>query len=268
MRDVFRNWLVCVLGCGLLVACEDTSIVPPVTSPTATAQNPSKGEPTKPKPTPQVAEDASVDEEDAQVDEKGDDEAPPPPPKPSKDKGDKGDKGDKPGDTKPEPKPDAGPPPETKPDLPPVAGTAESSSCYSYTKANGTMCASYYCGVTVEQLKAESSTSGACKDVEYACNGDLSNVTTACARRINATMFGASDSALRAATAACVFENADAREHVEPECLDCFLDSLECISTACLIQCLQGDSPQCERCAREAGCLDDVWACTGQPDPF
>jgi hypothetical protein len=157
---------------------------------------------------------------------------------------------------------------ETDPDLPPVAGTAEPAGCYSYTTPSDGMCGSHYCGVTEAQLRAEIPEDSVCGDPEFACTGNLVTVAGACARRIKGNMPFASNEALRPSIVSCVNEDPEIAQRVSSGCLDCFLDALDCISQACLTDCLNGDSPQCDRCGRNAGCFDPVYSCGGLPDPY
>src|SRR5687768_1960171 len=54
-----------------------------------------------------------------------------------------------------------------------VAGTAKTAGCQSTTLADGSACASYYCGTTAEAIAAESSKSAKC-DPALACTDDAS----------------------------------------------------------------------------------------------
>jgi len=152
-------------------------------------------------------------------------------------------------------------------DLPPVAGTAGPAGCYSYTTPSNGMCGSHYCGVTEAQLRAEIPANSVCGDPEFACTGNLVRVSGACARRVKGNMPFASNESLRPAIVSCVNEDREIAERVSAGCMSCFLDALDCVSQACLVECLNGDSPQCDRCGQNAGCFDPVFSCGDLPNP-
>lgn len=152
--------------------------------------------------------------------------------------------------------------------LPPVAGSATRSDCHSFTEAGDGMCAGFLCGITQEQLAAELAPNARCRDTKYACNGNLDLVSTQCARSVLSTRFGESDDVVRPLIRDCIFEDDQARAHVEVDCVDCFIDALVCSSGPCLLECLSGNSPECDECARNNGCFDPVFTCSGLPNPF
>lgn len=274
MSDAVRTWLLCVLACSVVYGCDTKLGMKPIrTKPAAAAAHPkaapkdagAKGSADQAdtdaaEDEPPAATETDAGEESTVREDDESKDAPKPTKDPAKEPGDKPGK-DPMGE-------DPGSKPPVKPALAPVAGTAESAGCHSYTPAGNGMCGGFLCGVTHEQLAAEIKADAACSDSQYACTGNLDDVSTACARSVQATNFGASESVLRTAIRNCIFEDAQAKAHASAQCVDCFIDALVCSSGPCLIACLNGNTPQCDQCARNAGCLDPVFACSGQPSPF
>lgn len=52
------------------------------------------------------------------------------------------------------------------------------------------------------------------------------------------------------------------------ECLACTIDAAQCAGDNGLIQCLAGDSAQCDACRKENNCDQPVFSCGGLPTPF
>lgn len=277
MSDACRNWLACLVACAVVAGCDTkstgnkskTRTNPVVASSHEDAGPADVNEDDAAVATQPTGEEPAASDEDAGSKPADETTAPTEPTKPPR--------GDKPPKT-PEPKPDAATPdepmvmtpPVTMPpaaNLPPVAGTADAAGCRSNSNPSEGMCSSFYCGVTPAQLAAEASPDRRCKDIDFACSGDLSGLTT-CARRIQTAMFGASEEVVRPMIRDCVFQNEDVRAHVENECLDCFLDVLSCSANDCFLACLAGDSPQCDQCTRNAGCFDRLYTCMGYPNPL
>jgi hypothetical protein len=153
-----------------------------------------------------------------------------------------------------------------------IKGTAATAGCYTYTAASGDKCAGIYCGVTEAQLAAAIVTPrvGRCPNTTAAmvCKGLVVKQVGLCARRERTNDPVASNEILRPRIQACVYENKEIDPAVTtPDCLGCSLDSAQCSGDNCLIECLTGDSPQCDMCRQRAGCNDPVPGCTGLPDP-
>jgi hypothetical protein len=149
-----------------------------------------------------------------------------------------------------------------------VVGTATESKCTStQAPANG-MCGGYYCGVDEATLSMAIDPDGLCgNDPALTCTGELVGALGTCARNSKGAMPSASDDELRPMIEACVRE--DGRfDSVSADCLGCFLDATACASEHCLVECLSGDSPACDRCQLENGCTRPVFACGGLPDPL
>jgi hypothetical protein len=280
MSHVGRVWLVCILAGWAFAACKDdvhqydvpaapqVGTAKPADDDAGTAdageddtaeddddrttESPAD-RPTRPPSRPRPSDD---DDEDADDEDADDEDA----------DADDDDDGDDNGDREPDETPDEEEP-EPDPDLPPVAGTAGPAGCYSYTTPSDGMCGSHYCGVTEAQLRAEIPDDSVCGDAEFACSGNLVTVSGDCARRIKGNMPFASNEALRPSIVNCVNEDPEIAERVSAGCLDCFLDALDCVSQACLTDCLNGNSPQCDACAQSAGCFDPVFSCGGLPNP-
>lgn len=259
MSHARRNLLVCLLACGMVAGCDNTTVQTRTRPPVVRDRDIDRDDAGSPESSTEG--DAGGQSEDVgEVVDEAEPESPtkaPPKKTPAK----------KP--PKKPAKPDAGgddPPPE----LPPVAGTAEAAGCHSYTESSGDMCGGYYCGVTVEQVIAETSSDARCSDPEYLCHSDLVNIAGTCARRVNASMLGASTAQLRVAIRDCIYEDGIDRSHVSEDCLSCYITSIECggQTSTCLFDCLNGNSEQCDACLRDNDCVDPTFACTGLPSPF
>jgi hypothetical protein len=149
-----------------------------------------------------------------------------------------------------------------------VVGTATRAECTSTQAPADGMCGGYYCGVDEATLTAAIDPDALCGgDPALTCTGELVGVLGTCARNAKGAMPAATDDELRPMIEACVYE--DARfEGVTTECLGCFLDATACASEHCLVECLSGDSPACDRCQNENDCTQPVFACGGLPNPF
>jgi hypothetical protein len=131
------------------------------------------------------------------------------------------------------------------------------------------MCAGWYCGVNQDTLAQAVDPGAKCgTDVELLCHGSVVSAVGRCSRMLKATMIAASNSELRPLVRQCVFEDMQIRARTSPECLDCAIDAASCASDNCLLQCLAGDSPQCDTCRIAAGCDQKVFSCGGLPAPI
>jgi len=149
-----------------------------------------------------------------------------------------------------------------------VVGTATEAQCSSTQPPANGMCGGYYCGVDEETLSMAIDPEGVCgNDPALSCKGELVGALGTCARDSKGAMPSASDEELRPMIEACIRE--DARfDPVSADCLGCFLDATACAGEHCLVECLSGDSPTCDRCQLNNGCTRPVFACGGLPDPL
>lgn len=158
----------------------------------------------------------------------------------------------------------------TEPIMSVVPGSATKAKCSSYGKASGTMCAGYFCGVTLEQIEAEMPKDNICGEnaVQGACDNKLPTELAKCARSVKSANALASNDELRPKVRDCVFMNAELKEKTPLPCMDCFLDAAICAGDKCLIDCLAGDSKGCDSCRAKNKCDAMVFSCAGLISPF
>ena len=148
-----------------------------------------------------------------------------------------------------------------------VKGTGASCSSYG-TPMNG-KCGGYYCGVDQATLQKAVDPSAKCGgDVDLLCSNKVVIAVGMCARQIKSAMPLATNDELRPMVQACVFEDAEIKMKTSPECLNCTIDAAACAGDNCLIQCLAGDSAQCDSCRKMNNCEMPVFTCGGLPAPF
>jgi hypothetical protein len=174
-------------------------------------------------------------------------------------------------DATPPATPDAGgedpePPQESK-----IAGTY--GMCTSSTKMSGDQCFGYYCKATEADIVAETvANAGPCSGVDPAliCEGLTSQEVGKCSRSVKSDPANAfaSKEELRELVKQCTYKVARIEQEVPEECLACYLDAASCASDNCLIQCLPGDSKECDKCRTDSGCNQPVPSCAGLPSPF
>lgn len=151
-----------------------------------------------------------------------------------------------------------------------IKGSALDAKCSSYGLAKDGQCAGYYCGVTIDDIRAELRTDSLCDpNPEKICDGGLTREVGKCARETKSNPLNALDSEemIRAKVQACILKNA-AYADTDLECLGCFLDAAQCASDNCLTQCLTGDSATCDQCRLDNDCNQTVPSCAGFPSPF
>jgi hypothetical protein len=150
-----------------------------------------------------------------------------------------------------------------------VAGSALAAGCLSYQPPANGMCGGYYCGVTEEIIAREATPNAKCSSTAaFKCEGRIVLVVGACARMLKSSMPFASNDELRPLIRDCVFEDAEIAQMVHAECLSCFIDAAQCAGDNCLIECLAGDSANCDACRIDNNCEQPVFPCTGLPNPF
>lgn len=151
-----------------------------------------------------------------------------------------------------------------------VAGSATKNKCTSYTKASGSMCGGYFCGVTEEQIAAEVPADTLCGDMAAtgACDNKLPTALAKCARDIKSGSPLSSNDELKPMIQACVFKDADLKANTPQPCMDCFLTAATCAGDNCLVECLTGDSKDCDACRAKNKCDSTVFTCANLPSPF
>lgn len=153
-----------------------------------------------------------------------------------------------------------------------IIGTGKACSTYGLP-TNG-KCGGVYCAVEPALLERAfqelTNRPNGCNTVpsDLACSGLTARVTAACARKIKSANALASNAELRPKIQACVYEDAEIKAKMPPTCLSCYLDSATCSGDNCLIECLGGDSPSCDKCRLDKGCSRPVADCTGFPNPL
>ncbi|MFT3923413.1 MAG: hypothetical protein QM778_12835 [Myxococcales bacterium] len=146
----------------------------------------------------------------------------------------------------------------------PVPGTAPANQCQEGVdhRASG-MCYGFFCGTNSNSIKAGLTPGAVCgsdPEVWIACDGEATRTVATCARE-NATMPD-----FNASTKACARRNTKL-DVVDDACLDCYIASALCARDKCLVECLSGDSVECDTCREDQGCTPGYYTCGGLPDP-
>ena len=165
---------------------------------------------------------------------------------------------------------DAGTGGMTTPVVKVVGGSATKNMCLSYTKPMGDKCGGYFCGVTQDQIAAEMPADTLCgaSAAEGACNNKLPTLLASCARDIKSGSPLASNDELKPMIQACVFKDADIKAKTPQPCMDCFLTAATCAGDKCLVECLTGDSKECDACRATNKCDTTVFTCANVVSPF
>jgi hypothetical protein len=143
------------------------------------------------------------------------------------------------------------------------------TNCSSYGAPMDGKCGGYFCGVDLATLQKAVDPMGLCGgDLDLLCQNAVVTAVGNCARQKKAQMPNATNDELRPMVEACVFENADIKAKTSPECLACTITAAECAGDMCLLQCLAGDSAQCDACRKSSNCDQPVFSCGGLPSPF
>lgn len=155
-----------------------------------------------------------------------------------------------------------------------LAGTVAAADCSSYELAGEGRCGGFYCGVSLEVLAAASDPGATCypldgfDGVASLCDNRLLTLVGRCGRRELANDPIASESALRIAVRRCMYEDPDVRQRFSEPCVDCYVQESLCSGQNCPVECLLGDSAECEVCRARAGCEAALFACSGLPNPL
>jgi hypothetical protein len=153
-----------------------------------------------------------------------------------------------------------------------IAGTGK--NCLTYQAKSGDKCAGVYCGISQDLLaQALTETQNFPNDcgsvpADLLCSGVTVTQVGMCARSVKSANITKSNAELRPLIQECVYKNAEIKAKMPPACLGCYLTSAECSGEKCLLQCLSGDSPNCDKCRLDNGCSRPVAKCTGFPDPL
>lgn len=148
-----------------------------------------------------------------------------------------------------------------------IKGTG--TSCSSYGAPMNGKCGGYFCGVDMATLAKAVDPAAKCGGgIELLCQNAVVTAVGMCARQIKAANLGATNEQIRPMVEQCVFENAEIKAKTSSACLACTITAAECAGDNCLIQCLAGDSAQCDACRKTNNCDQPVFACGGLPTPF
>lgn len=157
--------------------------------------------------------------------------------------------------------------PSTAPDPTLVTGTG--ASCSSYGAPMNGKCGGYFCGVDQASLEKAVDPAAKCGGaIDLLCSNATITAVGNCARQVKSQMPLASNDELRPMVQACVYQDATLQMKVSPECLACTITAAECAGDNCLVQCLAGDSAQCDSCRKTNNCDQPVFACGGIPSPL
>lgn len=146
-----------------------------------------------------------------------------------------------------------------------LAGTG--NDCESYTMPQADKCGSWYCGITLPKLESAIDAAAVCgSSAELICSGSAVTAVADCARMIKLSMPFASNEQLRPMVRDCALQNAQLAG-TRSACLDCIFDGFACTADNCLVQCLAGNSPDCDQCRLKAKCDQTSFECAGLPWP-
>jgi len=133
-------------------------------------------------------------------------------------------------------------------------------ACTSYTPPTGGMCGGTHCQENLASLEANGSPERACRKPEEAaslCSLRAPQAVSECVPQ-SIQQNGKS-------IAACA---APKLPELSAGCLDCFVRSAECALAQCLTQCINTNTPACDRCRRDSGCARVFYDCSGFADPI
>jgi hypothetical protein len=157
--------------------------------------------------------------------------------------------------------------PSTGPDASLVTGTG--AMCSSYVAPMNGKCGGYFCGVDQETLMKAVDPMAKCGgSVDLLCRNVVITAVGMCARQVKGQMPTAPNETLRPMVQDCVFQDAEIKENVTPDCLACTIMAAECAADMCLAECLAGDSALCDSCRKMNNCDQPVFECGGIPSPL
>lgn len=152
--------------------------------------------------------------------------------------------------------------------------TGSGKSCSTYGLPMNGKCGGIYCAIEPALLEAAfqelTNRPNGCNPVpsDLICSGITARTVAACARKLRSANPLATNAELRPKIQACAYEQAEVKAKMPATCLGCYLDSASCSGDKCLVECLGGDSPACDKCRLDKGCSRPVADCTGFPNPL
>jgi hypothetical protein len=150
-----------------------------------------------------------------------------------------------------------------------ISGSATRAQCTSYRGTSYPFCGGYFCGVTEEQIAAALPAQTPCGSsaATLACDNTLQSTVARCAREARSSDVLASTPELRPLIESCALKNG-ALSATPAACLSCYVRASECDADHCLLECLTGDSRNCEACRAKNSCNTAALTCAGLPNPF
>jgi hypothetical protein len=145
----------------------------------------------------------------------------------------------------------------------PLAGTG--LACTGYQDAPPGKCWGYWCGISYEDVRAATVPSGICQsdaELQLICEGGIARKVAQCGRD-NAIFFNDFEERIDA----CVRKVAT-YDPISDACLDCYTASARCALMHCASECVDGDSPDCDKCRMDNDCTPDWYTCSGVPTVF
>lgn len=130
-------------------------------------------------------------------------------------------------------------------------------------------CYYFYCYQTKETLLSEATQGGACAnaiDTAVQCEGTSVRTVSQCARTRAGKFAEGGAELFRTAVTDCARDD-EALKDFSDACLACNVESSVCAAQKCLLECVTGDTPGCDKCREDNGCTPDFYACAGLPDP-
>ncbi|HEX6243780.1 MAG TPA: calcium-binding EGF-like domain-containing protein [Polyangiales bacterium] len=144
------------------------------------------------------------------------------------------------------------------------------TTCRTYTQPTAGMCAGLYCGLNESQLATRLVPSAVCdQSAAFTCSGTLPRVAGMCGREVKSANPLDPSELIRVKVNACIAQRPEVQGvAISDACSDCYTSQQLCIHDNCLIECLAGDSVDCDTCQRSRGCLTALYTCTGLPNPL
>jgi hypothetical protein len=143
------------------------------------------------------------------------------------------------------------------------------ADCQSFTELTDDKCQGWYCGVSEAELVAAIDPKARCGgDPVLLCKGTVTTKVGACARKEKEADPAAANDVLRPKIRDCAYEDAEVKEKVPEDCLNCIIDVAACAGDKCLGPCLGGDTETCDNCRLSNGCDAMVFSCGELPSPL
>lgn len=150
-----------------------------------------------------------------------------------------------------------------------TSGAQCQTACPTYAQPTAGKCGGLYCGYTQGSLSSKLSPFARCnQSAAFTCSNALPMASGACGRDTKASNPFDSNEQLRPKIAACIRQRPALQGvSISNGCVDCYTTFETCKAGKCLIECLAGDSADCDKCTFKSGCVDALYACTGLPKP-